>query len=359
MGDAKLAFACVVILAITAGALAALIRIAPILGLLDRPGGRKHHVGAVPRVGGLSVMVGLLAGALWFDGLGRFDRMLLATATALVVVGAIDDRYTLRVRTRVLVQAGAILTVILSTGVYIHHLGSIFGFEVNLGWFGVPFTMVALIGLLNAFNLVDGIDGLAISLSLVAISAILLIHHRPIEHDTGMLLALLVLALLPSFAANMGVFGQGGKCFLGDAGSTLLGYMLGWALIRFSQQPESLPSPVGTLWCVALPVMDTIAVMYRRVRQGNSPFKPDRGHLHYLLMDAGLPPRATLALMVSAAIALWLLGQVIRVLELGPGSKLIAFIALLAIYTYSTARLSGKLHSQARMDAAPDGSLAS
>ena len=121
----------------------------------------------------------------------------------------------------------------LATGVFVHHLGGLWGNEVRLGWLGVPFTLMAMIGLLNAFNLSDGIDGLASLLALVAIAGILLTVGVS-GHSTGTLLVLLSVALLPQLAGNLGCLGHRGKCFLGDAGSTLLDYMVGWALIVYS-----------------------------------------------------------------------------------------------------------------------------
>lgn len=327
-------------LAVSGIALWLLLRAAGPLRLLDRPGGRKRHTGAIPMVGGLSIMAGLLASALWVDGLHLFERMLLGTAVALVLIGAVDDRENLGVRSRVLAQATLIILMMAVTGVHITQLGSLFGHEATLGWFGVPFTLIAMIGLLNAFNLADGIDGLASSLALVAIGAILVSMGNWSSASIGVVLALTAAAMVPQLAANLGLFGPRGKCFLGDAGSTLLGYLIGWSLIAYSQQPGARLSPVGTLWCVAIPVLDTLAVMVRRIRARQSPFKPGRQHLHYLLMDAGLGPRATLVTIVVAAVAIWGVGTLVRILQIGAGSNLIAFCVVLVAYTVATAKLA-------------------
>lgn len=320
-----------------------LIRGAQRLKLIDHPGGRKTHVGSIPLVGGLSALVGLLVASLWFDGLQSFDRMLLATSTGLVVLGAWDDRHGLKVRVRVLLQAIVILTMILSTGMYVRHLGTIFGGPVSLGWFGIPFTMIALVGLLNAFNLMDGIDGLATSLGMIAVAGILIAFGGSM-HATPALLVLMGVALLPSLAANLGIFGPRGKCFLGDAGSTLIGYMVGWALIALSQKPGSSLSPVGALWCVALPVLDTLAVMYRRIRRGQSPFKAGRGHIHYLLRDSGVGAHMTLLVLIAVAASMWLFGELVRELGLGAGSNLSAFAVLALVYVLATNRWDIRLH---------------
>lgn len=331
--------ASLIVLAIASAALVVALRCAAGLGLLDYPDARKRHAGAVPLVGGISILAGLLAGAVWVDGFHLFDRVLVGTAVALVAMGVLDDRRSLRVRVRVLIQSAIILVMICSTGTYVRGLGEWFGIHANLGWAGVPFTLVAMIGLLNAFNLIDGIDGLASSLGLVAIAGILLTTGRVPSHTTSMLLVLLAVAVLPQLASNLGWFGARWKCFLGDAGSTLLGYIIGWALIRLGQTPGSGLSPVGTLWCVALPVLDTLSVMYRRIRNGRSPFKPGRTHIHYLLLDAGFGARATLLIIVGSAIVIWCIGAVVRALSLGAGSNLIAFLIILMTYIYATGKL--------------------
>lgn len=342
-GAFRLLIACALALVTAGVALPLLLRIAKPLGLLDVPGGRKLHHGAVAMVGGLAATCGLLVAGFWLDGMTRFERALLVTAAALVVVGAIDDRRNLSVRVRVLIQVAIILIMVFTTGVHVRELGSLYGFDANLGWFGIPFTVVALVGLLNAFNLVDGIDGLAIGLTWVAIAAILLTTGvNPAHGGTAALLVLLACALVPVFAANLGWFGPRAKCFLGDAGSTLIGYIVGWALIAYGQQPSSGMSPVGTLWCVALPILDTLAVMYRRAHQRRNPFKPDRGHIHHLLMNAGYGPRATLLILVAVAGGLWCVGVLIRHLNLGAGSNMAAFCAMIVAYALVTERIHAR-----------------
>lgn len=342
---------------IAGASLAVLIPLARATGLLDRPGGRKHHRGAVPLVGGLSILCGLLASALWLDGLNAFERALLATVSALVVIGALDDRFNLGVKRRVVMQSVLILALMAATGVYVQHLGNLFGFDAQLGWLGVPFTLVAMIGLLNAFNLIDGIDGLASLLAMIAIAAIVYGTGGAASHSARVVLPLMLLAVLPQFACNLGVFGGRGKVFLGDAGSTLLGYVIGWVLIRDSQTPGSGLSPVTTLWCVAVPVLDTLAVMVRRIRAHRSPFKPGRGHIHYLLVDAGLAPRQALAVIGCAAVVIWSIGASVHALSLGSGSNLVAFLVVLFAYMYATARLDAWVRGGGRFRAAAEGAM--
>jgi UDP-GlcNAc:undecaprenyl-phosphate/decaprenyl-phosphate GlcNAc-1-phosphate transferase len=330
MLEPRVIFDCLVAACTSATAIFMLRRYAFLLGLMDRPDQRKQHVGDVPLVGGLAIFMGITVGAAAYGHFHWFVKILIDTAMLLTLLGALDDRFDLSVRNRLLIQALAILTVIASTGVYIHTLGHIFGYNLKLGWFGPPVTVVAIIGLMNAFNLMDGIDGLAGGLELVSIAAIVMFAEPPALQEMVLLLAMLATASLPYLITNLGFMGR--KIFLGDAGSMLIGYMLAWALVRMSQASQSHLSPVDVLWCVALPVFDTFAVMLRRARQGKSPFKPDRGHIHHILMDAGLGPRATLIALVALAVGFALVGAIIAHAATSAGLNLATFCATMMIY---------------------------
>ncbi|HET6805221.1 MAG TPA: MraY family glycosyltransferase [Frateuria sp.] len=335
MQYSRILIACLTAACVSALAIAILYRFAEAWGLVDRPDERKHHVGHIPLIGGLAAFVGVLAGAVVDGQAPLFTNVLLATAAVLAVVGALDDRFDLSVRTRLLVQTAAVLTMVAVTGVHIHTLGHLFGQEFELGVFGIPLTVVAVIGLLNAFNMMDGIDGLAGMLALVSIAAIILYQGQP-QWPGVIVLVLLAGALVPYLAANLGLAGK--KIFLGDAGSMVVGYILAWTLIHLSQSvPDTELSTIDVLWCVALPVLDTLQVVVRRIREGKSPFKPDRGHIHHMMLRAGLGPRTTLVALVMLAIGLALTGMLTH--SLAPGSNLLAFGALTVIYVTAMGRI--------------------
>jgi UDP-GlcNAc:undecaprenyl-phosphate GlcNAc-1-phosphate transferase len=333
--------ACLVSIAASALGLCVLVPISRPAGLLDHPDARKRHAFATPLVGGLAIFAGTLAGWLWLGRMQKFDDVVLATACVLVALGALDDRYGLRVSIRVVVQIAAILTVIASTGVYVHSLGVLHGYDLRLGWLGIPFTVLAVIGLINAFNLMDGIDGLAGCLALVSTGAIALLMAPDMPAPLTIVVLLLAAALYPFLIANLGLLGPRAKVFLGDSGSVVLGYIIAWTLIALSQSTPRNISPGLVLWCVALPVMDTLAVIYRRLKRGVSPFTPDRTHIHHLLMSAGLGPRRTLVYLLAFAMALPFVGVVIHA-QLGAVANLVAFVVTAAAYGTFTTRLERK-----------------
>ena len=338
--DPRIFEACALTMSVSAVSLLVLLPLGRQLGLVDYPDQfRKRHAFNTPLVGGLAIVIGALAG-WWYAGtFNRFHDAVICTALMLVVVGVADDLLNLRVCVRVIAELAAIAIVVISSGIYIHSLGELRGHELTLGWLGIPFTVVAVVGLLNAFNLIDGMDGLAGSLTLVAAGSIEFLSNRNASATQLAFVAVIASAVIPYLAANLGLFGHRGKVFLGDAGSIMLGYLLAWSLIGMSQSTPRQISPGLVLWCVALPVFDTLTVMFRRMHRGESPFTADRGHIHHLLTDAGMKPRDALLCLMGFAAILPVLGYIIH-RSAGALANALAFAALLVIYAAFTAYLA-------------------
>ena len=337
MHDEKFVAASAIAAAVTLATIFWLRPLARRIGLVDRPNKRKRHRGRVPLIGGLCFFLGTIAGLLYFGDLDPFIVSLLATGAILVLFGLIDDLYDISPRARLLIQACTVALVMAATGVYIDSAGGLFGGETfGLRILGIPLTIVAVVGLVNAFNMLDGIDGLAGSLAMVSIVAILAFSGAGWPAPSVLLmLQILAIALVPYLLVNLG-WPDGRRIFMGDAGSTLLGFLLAWSVIQLSQRDGAL-APVDVLWCVALPVMDTLAVMYQRMRRGLSPFQADRRHLHHLLRDAGLSPRKTLALIVATGGVLACLGYALR--GVPEVLSLVAFLGVLLVYVLRAPRM--------------------
>jgi UDP-GlcNAc:undecaprenyl-phosphate GlcNAc-1-phosphate transferase len=302
------------------------------LGLIDIPDARKQHQKQTPLIGGLAVYIGLMVALFIFIPVSDTTAYMLSTASLVMLIGLIDDIKDLGVKVRLLVQVTASLIMINGTGLYIESLGNLFGFgEIRLGLWGIPFTVLAVIGVINAFNMVDGIDGLAGGLSLVAILSILGYetlygHYLNVEY-----LILLAVALIPFLLTNLGTLGAR-KIFMGDAGSMFLGYVIAWTLINLSQGENRVIEPVNALWCAAIPIIDTLGVMVRRIKKKQSPFKPDREHLHHIFMRAGLSDKKTLGLLLSTALMISGLGLLVA--QLAPALVFYFFAALFILYAY-------------------------
>lgn len=341
MDNPRLVAASAIALAVTLFALFAMRPWARRVGLVDRPNERKRHSGRVPIIGGICFFLGTLAGTAYLGYLDGFVMSVIMGGALIVAAGVADDVCDLSVRARLGGEAAIIGLVVLGSGIYIDHLGTVLpGVDLRLGLLGIPVTIIAVIGLINAFNMLDGIDGLASSMAMVSIGAILLFSSSGVP-ASGMMLVLVVVfaSLIPYLCVNLG-WPDGRKVFMGDAGSTLLGFVLGWSLISLSHPQQARLAPVDVLWCVALPVLDIFGVMVRRMRQGRSPFDADRQHLHHLMIDAGLGPRATLVAIVLAASALVGVGYGLRGVPVL--LNLAVFVAFLAAYvTWLPALLGG------------------
>lgn len=338
MENARVVAASAIALAATLFAIFSMRPWARRVGLVDRPAGRKQHVGRVPVIGGICFFVGTLVGLSYLGYVDRFVMSLMMGSALIVAVGVADDISHLSVRTRLLVEAAIVGLVILSTGYYLDHIGGLIPWlDLRLGLLGIPVTIVAVIGLMNAFNMLDGIDGLAASTAMVCIAAILLYAHAGAPGVGAMLmLQILFASLIPYVFVNLG-WPDGRKIFMGDAGSTTIGFLVGWSLIYLSHQSVNRIVPVEVLWCVALPLMDTAAVMYRRMRRGRSPFAADRQHLHHLLLDRGLSAQATLWIIVSMGAALALLGYALR--SVPQPLSFLVFVAVIVAYVTGFSRL--------------------
>jgi UDP-GlcNAc:undecaprenyl-phosphate GlcNAc-1-phosphate transferase len=292
--------------------------IAVYFNLVDIPAGRKQHVGHIPLIGGLSIYVGVLVAVLTVYPIHDKLFYLLASASLILVAGLVDDLQQLGVRVRIIIQAIACIIMIKGAGVYVESLGDLFGMgEIHLGQWGVPLTVFAVIGLVNAINMSDGIDGLTGSLALVAILGVFVFESMSGYNRLFDFLLVMAVALVPYLLTNLSIISNR-KIFLGDAGTMFIGFILAWVLIELSQGGASglgkAMEPVSVLWCVALPVIDTLVVIIKRLKSGRSPFHPDRAHFHHMLQDMGLGPRQTLLAMVMMALALVVLGGVVQLL---------------------------------------------
>ncbi|SEK47378.1 UDP-GlcNAc:undecaprenyl-phosphate GlcNAc-1-phosphate transferase [Colwellia chukchiensis] len=280
------------------------------VGLVDKPNARKLHEGQIPLIGGISIFAAVLAASLlWLPDTLEL-RMYLIASAMMVFIGALDDKYDLKVRIRIIGQIIIASLMIYGVGGYISNLGNLFNSgNIELGPFGIIFTYVAIIVVINAYNMVDGIDGLIGSLSLNTFTAIALLFLMEEQMQYLSYPLILVTATLPYLMFNMGFFNKKTKkIFMGDAGSMFIGLSVIWLLSMGTQGDNASFRPVTALWICAVPLMDMLAIVIRRYRKGKSPFKPDRDHLHHILMRIGFNSKQTLGIITVLAAFMSLLG---------------------------------------------------
>lgn len=259
------------------------------LGLVDQPGGRKHHEQPTPMVGGLAMMLGIVIAIPLVPGLDSRSTPYLLGIVLLALAGALDDRFDVRASVRTLSQVLATLVVILSNDLMIRTLGSpFFGDPIGLGPFAVPFTVVVVITVINAFNMMDGLDGLAAGMALAALAPIWLIcvvgGNWPLIGGVSVVIAAILAFLLFNLPLPVN---RRWKVFMGDAGSMLLGFLVAFSGMRISQGEAAAITPVAALWFAALPVHDLLATTVRRIIKRQPFWTPDRDHLHHVLLWVG------------------------------------------------------------------------
>ncbi|EGQ9595714.1 UDP-N-acetylglucosamine--undecaprenyl-phosphate N-acetylglucosaminephosphotransferase [Vibrio parahaemolyticus] len=310
-------------------------KVAKRVGLVDKPNIRKLHKGAVPLVGGISICL-VLAQFLTFNpDIIEHSWLYLLCICALTAIGAIDDKIDLSFKVRMGVQAILSIIMMKVAGIELHSLGDMFGFgEVSLGWIGSFITILAVIGAINAFNMVDGIDGLLGGLSIVTFGALAYLLKVDSQHGLAYLCVVIVVAMLPYIFMNLGILGRERKIFMGDAGSMMIGFTVIWLLLGVSQaESKPLMRPVTALWLIAVPLMDMVAIMIRRIRRGDSPFKPDREHLHHIFQRMGLSSKQTLVTICGIATLYAAFGIYGEMAGISEAAMFYTFIACFIVYS--------------------------
>lgn len=290
------------------------IRLASLLGALDHPGERKTHSTPTPRIGGLAVFLGFVGGMAFaafatgnlftFPQPGVYWRGLAFAASGLLVVGLIDDLRGLSFHWKFAAQIVA-ATYVWQCGFRIESITHPLGGAIELGWLSFPLTLLWIVGITNAVNLIDGLDGLAAGIALITTCALGVIGL--VAGKLGVTAASVALAgsLIGFLRFNF----NPARIFLGDSGSLFLGFVLAVISVRGSQKGPAAVAILVPLLVLGLPLMDTGLAVLRRlyrlgsrgVRADNSlryvvrnlshVFLPDRGHIHHRLMDAGLSHR--------------------------------------------------------------------
>jgi UDP-GlcNAc:undecaprenyl-phosphate/decaprenyl-phosphate GlcNAc-1-phosphate transferase len=303
----QLFLAFVVALSITAALIPVLARWAPTIGLTDRPGPRKVHATPVPRVGGLAMTLGLLAPLLLTVPLTAPVRGLLLGLAVLLIFGLWDDRFTLGYRAKF---AGQLIAVGLAMSVGGIQIGPLAfdGLDSLPAWITTLITFVFLIGITNAVNLADGLDGLAGGLVLLCLCAIALFATMG-GHATVTAIALIEAgAVLGFLRFNT----HPARIFMGDSGSQMLGFSVGALALLATQGSNSPLSAALPLLLLGLPIVDTVTVMLTRLRARRSPFSADNNHLHHRLLALGFAHREAVLLIYLLQVGLVLCAYFMR-----------------------------------------------
>ena len=354
--------------------LVAIVALAPLarkVGLVDVPTERKQHQDAVPLIGGLAIFIAFLAGALLW---GADDSsviaikgqsalgVLLGCSAFLVITGMLDDRFHLGVFMRIASEVLVALTIIELLDLRLTWLGDL----VGTGQIQMPptvsyiFTVVAMFGLMNAFNMLDGIDGLLASLVITTVVG----FHLFTATKPGLMSLFIVASLSAFLISNLKLSPIVPKTFLGDAGSKLLGFVVVCLLLSAASSQvggEKLIKPATALFLVTVPLFDMVFTTLRRIIRKGSPFAADRSHIHHLFLDLGFSHRRALVMIVTINLAATSLGLLLHRLNAPEYYQLGIFIGMFLLYCLLASQawiVANKISNYAFYDAAGNGTNA-
>jgi len=321
---------------------------AKLIGLVDHPHGRKQHKDVTPLAGGIALCITLLYLLFHNPNLLANSSLYAMSIIFLTTVGAIDDKYDIHYSIRFAVQAILSIAMMALGGIELNNLGNIFGFgEIYLGGWGYLITTVAVIAAINAFNMVDGIDGLLGCLSIVTFGSLALIINNDGQQTLAYFCLAIVVSILPYILLNLGALGRKRKVFMGDAGSMLVGFTVVWVLLLSSQNGKTPPlQPVTALWLISVPLMDMVTLTIRRIQRGDSPFKPDREHLHHLFQNLGLTPRQTLVVIIAISTCCAGIGIYSELKSIPDYVMLYLYILVFIAYYLLVCTIQKKIHTR-------------
>lgn len=332
------------------------------IGLVDKPDTRKQHSGAVPLVGGIAILITLCLSTLLWQGaenaIASPDSntlwVFMAAAALVTLLGLIDDFRDISVFTRTAVEVIAALIVIEGLDLLPQKLGDLIGTGVVYlpEWLAYPFTVIAIFGVINAYNMLDGIDGLLSVMILITILA----FHVFTGLEPGAISITVCASLAAFLVSNLQLAPYVPKTFLGDAGSKLLGFIVVALILTVTNRQISgyrYIEPVTALYLVALPLFDMVFTTLRRIYGKRSPFTADRTHIHHLMQTLDISPRRAVLLISCAYLAPAYVGLMLDRAEAATPQQFFIFLGLFVVYclimsqAWRVARRYEKLKAQA------------
>ena len=272
------------------------------VGAMDVPKDeRRMHKIPIPRMGGLAIFLGFMVSVLIFGKMNRELQGILLGAVIIVILGVMDDILTLRALPKFIVQIFAAAVVVLH-GCRIEHF---MGFALP-EWLSYPVSVIWIVAITNAVNFIDGLDGLAAGVSAISAGAMLIIALILVPDTTAMASAILLAAIVGACVGFIPYNFNPATIFMGDTGSTFLGFMLASISIFGLFKTYAVISFAVPFLVLGLPIFDICFAVIRRVSKGQSPMHADRGHVHHRLIDMGFSQKQAVAIsyLLSAILGL-------------------------------------------------------
>lgn len=312
------------------------------VGAMDIPKDerRMHHT-PIPRMGGLAIFIGFIVSVLIFQKLqlGSELQGILLGAVIIVILGVLDDILTLRALPKFLVQIFAAVIVVLY-GCRIDHF---MGFTLP-DWLSYPVSVIWIVAITNAINFIDGLDGLAAGVSAISAGTMLIVALLLAPDPTAMICAVLLAALVGACVGFIPYNFNPATIFMGDTGSTFLGFMLASISIFGLFKTYAVISFAVPFLVLGLPIFDICFAVIRRVAKGQSPMHADRGHVHHRLIDMGFSQKQAVAISYLLSAILGLSAVVLT--DRGEIQAMIFLIAIIVVGAIGVGLIFGTHHAK-------------
>ncbi len=315
------------------------IKIANKFNIVDIPNQRKVHTKAMPRIGGLAIYAAFVLGTLALAVYTREVAALLIAGTIVFITGLVDDIKGISPKIKLIGQVVASL-VLVRAGFYVEFITNPFdGNIINLGWWGIPITVIWLTGISNTVNLIDGLDGLSGGVSAIAAGATAIVCIAQGELLAASLAAVVAAAALGFLPWNF----HPAKTFMGDCGSLLLGFLLGALALMGLSKGATVISIFIPFIILGIPFFDTSFAIIRRLFMKKPIFAADKMHLHHSLLSLGMSHRQTVLTIYALALAMGLCAVLMAILT---SSQAVLILILVTVFTFAGAELLGILRGK-------------
>ena len=315
-------------------------RPALMLGLVDYPKGRKRHKEPVPLIGGPAILVSTGI-SLYIWGVPSGFEGMLGASIGLFVVGMIDDKYDISAKLRLLIQTSLVTAALWLDNNWISEVIITQDFTIYLGVGSYIISILTVLGVMNAINMLDGLDGLSAGVVLIILAFLISTSITAGTSNISSVGIYIFGSVLGFWAYNYRFkWRTKASAFLGDSGTTVLGFILPCLAIKLSIAAPSYAPKSFLLWLFAIPIWDICAVVIKRLRDGVSPLQARRDHIHHVLMNAGLSIRHSLHLIYLLTLVSISFGITIQYFSLTSLEAYIAFGAFLLAYLDRVGSLS-------------------
>ena len=302
------------------------------LNIVDIPSKRKTHKGSIPLIGGIAIIIGVYVSTLSQFLNNEVFIIFMISAFLILALGFVDDCYPLSANVKFFIQILIIFFMIYLTDLKLLTFGHSFGLQnqIHLGFLSYPITILGMLFVTNAFNLMDGSDGVTGGLAFIVLIGIIFCETLSGDFSFNLLSIALLGSLIPYLWFNLKESIKS-KIFLGDSGSLFIGYSIAFLLLYESQYSKNI-SPTFALWLISIPVFDVIYVIFFRIRSLKSIFSPVKSHLHYFLQKLSLSNLKVFSIIITIGVFFIILGLFIE--SNIQSVSFITFLFVLSIYLW-------------------------